>query len=362
MTIHPVLKSGTYIHPQSNNAEVRVGSRWRYCTLPPFWAGVPTNSLIELFNGRTSVDDISNTSGLTNTAIESLVSELRRHDLIDIAKTPISYLRRYNSELGRIDDVTNLDEASKDFAIETALKRIDMECEGATFNPNNSDGGRSALLRRREFKILIFGFGKIVNNLVGTLSASGFSQIMVINRVGIKEASQKILESDIAGSYVTRQHFGQPRRTIVEEIRERSLLFAEPRAQFHSPDLIISIGVPSPDSLQRWMADNSPHLLVDIGSRSEVRVGPYVIPGKTPCFRCVQLTESSEWSFSPSCDVSSALSLSVAGAIAHDVISLSDLHTSIYLAISYIHSNRNYSQPEIQHWSQHHACGCSWGG
>ena len=362
MTIHPILKSGTLIHPQTNYAEVRVGTRWRYCTLPPLWAGVPTNSLITLFDGRSTVEDISASSGVTETAIESLVSELRRHDFIDIAKTPISYLRRYNSELRRVDDVSNLDEASKDFAIETALKRIDMGCEGATFNPHDSDGGRSALLRRREFKILIFGFGKIVNTLVGTLSASGFSQILVINRVGIKDASQKILESDIAGGYVTRTHFGQLRRTIVEEIRERSLLFADTRVQFHSPDLIISIGSPSPDSLQRWMADNSPHLLVDIGSRSEVRVGPYVIPGKTPCFRCVQLTESGDWNFSRALDVSSALSLSVAGAIAHDVISLSDRQTSIYLGTSYIHSNRNYSQPEIQHWSQHHACGCSWGG
>jgi hypothetical protein len=362
MTIRPSLKSGTFIHPLATSAEVRVGTRWRFCSLPSTWSGVPTRALIELCDGANSLAEIASKSGISLVAVESLIAELCKHDLVDTAKTPISYLRRYNSELGRIDAVTSLDDVTKDFAIETALKRIEMECEGATFNPGDIDGGRSAVLRRRDFNLIIFGYGKIVNNLVGTLSASGFSNILVINRVGTKDPTQKILESDIAGGYVTRSHLGQPRRTIVEEIRERSLLFAEPRTPFHSPDLIISIGDPTPDSLQRWMADNSPHLLVDVGSSSEVRIGPYVIPGKSPCFRCIHIAESREWIFTTTPDISSALALSVAGAIAHDVIALSDRQTSIYLGTSHIHSSRNYSHPEIQHWSQHHACGCSWGG
>ena len=166
MTIRPSLKSGTFIHSLATNSEVRVGTRWRYCTLPSSWSGAPTRALLDLCDGTHSLAEIANKTGISSAVVESLVSELCKHDLVDTAKTPISYLRRYNSELGRIDDVTSLDEVTRDFAIETALKRIEMECEGATFNPGDIDGGRSAVLRRREFTLIIFGYGKIVNNLV----------------------------------------------------------------------------------------------------------------------------------------------------------------------------------------------------
>lgn len=361
MTIRPALKSGIAIRNREVS-EVRIGSRWRFCTLPPQWHGVETEALLKLFNGKSTLTELSATTGLAVAALESLIRELRVHDFVDLQRTPVAYLRRYNPELGRIEEVSDLDQVAGDVAVETALKRIEVECDAVTFTSGDIDGGRTSVLNRREFHIVIFGHGKIVNALVGVLSASGFSKLRVINRVGTRDASLKILESDIAGGYVTRSHFGQQRKTIVDEIRSNSLLFVEPKTQIHNPDLIISIGTPSPDSIQRWMVENTRHLLVEIPSCSEVRIGPLVIPGKTPCFRCVQLSEKSQSLTSQSSELSAALALLVAGAIALDVISLSDQKKSAYSSTSHIHTIRDYTTPRIQHWSQHHACGCSWEG
>lgn len=362
MTIRPALKSGITIHRNERNNEVRIGSRWRLCTLPVQWCGVGTEALLGLLDGNSTLTELATRTGVEVASIESLVNELRTHDFIDLHRTPVAYLRRYNPELGRIEEVSDLDQVASDVAVETALKRIESECDAATFTPGDIDGGRTSILNRRSFQILIFGHGKIVNALVGVLSASGFSKLSVINRVGNRDSSLKILESDVAGGYVTRSHFGQTRRTIIDEIRHHSLLFVEPKTQVQNPDLIISIGTPNPDSLQRWMAENTRHLLVDIPSSAEVRIGPLVTPGKSPCFRCVQLCEESEWTFNKSSETNSALALAVAGAIALDVIALSDRKISAYHSTSHIHTVRDYTTPQIQHWSQHHACGCAWEG
>ena len=361
MTIRPALKSGITVRNQETN-EIRIGSRWRFFTLPSQWHGVETEALLRLFNGKSTLIEITSTTGLDVADLESLIRELRAHDLVDLGRTPVAYLRRYNPELGRIEEVSDLDQVAGDVAVETALKRIETECDAVTFTPGDVDGGRTSILNRRSFQVVIFGHGKIVNALVGVLSASGFSKLNVINRVGTRDSSLKILEGDIAGGYVTRSHFGQQRKSIVDEIRSNSLLFVEPKTQINNPDLIISIGTPSPDSIQRWMVENTTHLLVDIPSSAEIRIGPLVIPGKSPCFRCVQLSESSQPLTSQSSEPSAALALSVAGAIALDVIALADRKRSAYLSTSHIHTVRDYTTPQIQHWSQHHACGCSWEG
>lgn len=361
MTFRPLLKSGVFIYGKSDSYEVHVGTRWSYATLPASWNNlVSTRAIISLFNGKSTTAEIALSAGVETAIVDGLVRELCRHNLVDLHRTSISYLRRYNSLLGRVEEVSDLDEVSQDFATVTARKRIDSESDATTFSLGDIDGGRSALLRRRSFGIIIFGHGKIVNTLMGALSASGFSKISVINRVGVKDPSLKILETDIGGGFVTRSHIGLVRKKVVDEIRDSSLLFVEPKVQIQVPDLIISVGIPAPDAIQRWMADNTRHLLVETATSSQVRIGPLVIPGRTACFRCIQLSEAHDWSSDKSTEVSAALALAVSGAIALDVIAISDLNTSAYHNTSFMHSTHNYIEPAIQHWSQHHACGCSW--
>ena len=361
MAIRPALKSGVFIHNTSYPNEVRIGTRWRYTTLPVDWNNhLNTRAIISLFDGNKTLAELGAITGATESVMLSLVEELRSHDFVDLHRTPVAYLRRYNPESGRIEEISDLDMATPDFAIESTLHRIEVECDAVTFSSGDIDGGRSAILKRRQFQIVIFGKGKIVNFLVGVLSASGYSHISVINRVGSKDPSLKLSESDIAGGFITRHHYGAPRKKIIEEIRESSALFTDRKSQIHNPDLIISVGTPQPDAVQRWMAENTRHLLVDITTSSEVRIGPLVTPGKSPCLRCVQLSEKCEWQFQPSPEISVALAMSVSAAIAHDVNALSNNQSSIYHQTSHIVSTRNYFKPQIQRWSQHHACGCGW--
>lgn len=80
---------------------------------------------------------------------------------------------------------------------------------------------------------------------------------------------------------------GRGRRMTTAERRARALLAGrEPR-----PDLVVLVGVPDPQVGERLMADGLPHL-VAAGSEAIGIVGPLVVPGRTACLRCLDLTRA----------------------------------------------------------------------
>ena len=62
----------------------------------------------------------------------------------------------------------------------------------------------------------------------------------------------------------------------------------------HTAELRIYTRTPQAEEIQDLMSREITHLLVDVVSAGKVCVGPIVIPGKTPCFRCIRLHEQ-EW-------------------------------------------------------------------
>jgi bacteriocin biosynthesis cyclodehydratase domain-containing protein len=69
--------------------------------------------------------------------------------------------------------------------------------------------------------------------------------------------------------------------------RARELLAGrEPR-----PDLVVLVGVPDPQVGERLVADGLPHLVAS-GQEAIGIVGPLVVPGRTACLRCLDLTRA----------------------------------------------------------------------
>ena len=340
-----------------------MGTRFRRVEFPNRWTQANTKYLIELFDGKREVSQIAQLAGVTQENIAALIQELRAHNLIDLYRTPISYLERYNPQSGQVERIFDIEEFPSDYAIQSFLNRVEVECDAATFNPGDVDAGRTAVLDRTSFKILIFGKGKIVNALVGILSAAGFSNVNVINRLKPRHPALKILETDIAGGYVTHQHIGHSRRQTLQELRSSNALFKRQSGEITNPDLVISIGSPSADAVQRWTSEGTPYLLVDIGSSAEVRVGPLVIPGKSPCIRCIDLAESGDKKIEPiieGAEVGAALSFAIASSIVADISMISAGEKSVFLATSITYLMSNFHEPMRQHWGFHPGCGCNW--
>ena len=84
-----------------------------------------------------------------------------------------------------------------------------------------------------------------------------------------------------------RRVAAQARRALVASHRARELLAGrEPR-----PDLVVLVGVPDPQVGQQLVADGLPHL-VATGQEAIGIVGPLVVPGRTACLRCLNLTRA----------------------------------------------------------------------
>jgi bacteriocin biosynthesis cyclodehydratase domain-containing protein len=57
------------------------------------------------------------------------------------------------------------------------------------------------------------------------------------------------------------------------------------------PDLVVLVGVPDPQTGERLVADGLPHLAAS-GQEAIGIVGPLVVPGRTACLRCLDLTRA----------------------------------------------------------------------
>jgi hypothetical protein len=360
MESRPVIKSALSIWPSSNGAQVFIGSPYKSICLPSLWFGISTRLLLESFNGQLSLEQISKQCALTISQLQALVDELQAHDLIDLERTAISYLKRYDPRVKAITPVTDLEDFNHDLAAQSFMKRMEIESEAASLEKGDIDGGRSAVVRRRDFSILIFGYGKIVNSLVGSLSASGFTKVLVINRLQQKSSALKILESDLSGGYISRSDIGASRKEVLAKARSYSALFAEATPVIYRPRLIISVGPPTPDVLQRWISEGSNHLIIEPHSSAEVRIGPYVIPGKSPCYRCLQISSEEKLSSVERKEVGSALALATAAITCLEVISLASSGISHFLGKSMIYSNSNFHNPKLEKWSINPGCGCNW--
>ena len=88
MLIKPALKTGVTVYPPSQSHELRIGTRFRFCTLPNYWSDLSTRHLIELFNGQRTLPAIALVAGIPEAAVQSLVDELATHDLVDLHRTP----------------------------------------------------------------------------------------------------------------------------------------------------------------------------------------------------------------------------------------------------------------------------------
>jgi bacteriocin biosynthesis cyclodehydratase domain-containing protein len=93
-------------------------------------------------------------------------------------------------------------------------------------------------------------------------------------------------ESDVGLSYYT----------VTESARRGISLFPTDR-NFHyeldtsRPIAVIHYGDCDPEMLVEWSNEKIPHLVIHAPIGDEIAVGPMVIPGQSPCIRCLSLYE-----------------------------------------------------------------------
>jgi bacteriocin biosynthesis cyclodehydratase domain-containing protein len=125
--------------------------------------------------------------------------------------------------------------------------RLASELATASLAHGDGDGGARILARRRAAYVRIHGTGRIASGIAGIVTASG------IGRVGCSEP-------------------------------------AEPPGT-ERPDLAVLVGRQLPELPADLTREQIPHLAV-LASEAIGTVGPLVVPGRTACLRCLDMTRA----------------------------------------------------------------------
>jgi bacteriocin biosynthesis cyclodehydratase domain-containing protein len=146
--------------------------------------------------------------------------------------------------------------------------RLAAELAAASLAHRDGDGGARTLARRLTAQVRIYGAGAVGTGIAGLLERSG------IGRVTQSEPGTLRPGAALAGT-------GGPGKAPSGSVSSGATL----------PDLAILAGRPSMDLRASLMGDGVPHLAVTADEAIGV-VGPLVIPGRTACLRCLDLTRA----------------------------------------------------------------------
>ena len=147
------------------------------------------------------------------------------------------------------------------------------------------DGGLPALALRRDVQVLVVGAGRVGAPVAVALATAGIGAVDVVD-----DDVTRPQDTGVGG--LALRDVGRPRGQAVRELVHRAAPSAS-RLPVVGPDLVVLASGHDDvrERARRLVLDGTAHLLVEVREATGV-VGPLVLPGRTPCLRCLDLARS----------------------------------------------------------------------
>ncbi len=221
-----------------------------------------------------------------------------------------------------------------------------------------------AMARRRRARVRIVGAGRVGSSLGLALVTAGLVHVDV-------DDSGTTRPGDVGIAGLGPADVGRSRGEAARE-RLRAAAPSSRTGPLEAPDLVVlaPAGAPDEQLAAALVRQGTPHLLVEVREQVGV-VGPLVLPGRSSCLHCLDLTRadldpgwpwlaaqlSSPPSGPPPCDV--VLAWSVAAVAAEQVLHLVDQRPGVAV----VDGTLEHVPPDYRwrrrSWSRHPACPCS---
>ena len=229
------------------------------------------------------------------TELEELLVELDSSQLCETRKGVLALSKRFisNSE-GR---ATRNSRPERDAAFVQLQTRVTAELSQTTWIDGADDGGIEALSARQDALIEISGNNRVATILYSMLIASGATQTRFTRSA--RTSASLVGDLDIAVASFTTSHIGFAFDKQCEALRRELSLFPLDKEngyldEFSIPDLRVHCGDIDPEKLSLWMSTGQPFFHIPAPRADLAKIGPCVIPGKTPCLRCVELVNKEQ--------------------------------------------------------------------
>jgi len=319
-------------------------------------------------NGTRTCEELSRDRGVPLSEITMLLRELDRAGLIDTEESKISVHTRFHSP--NANRASHVGDDSHDGAVQQLHARLLPELSSTTWLPMVRDGGVSVVGRRRDWHVAIHGDSRIATLLYGILLASGVTHTSLI----CADERRRVQEVDMCAGFLHSSDMGLPYKTRTQELSRELSLFPmlkgggaidDPRRK-----MAIAVGNIAADQVQEWMSDGTPHLFIDTPDSAKISIGPVVIPGQSPCARCVSMTledQNQTWReihmeklLKSADEVPVALAHHVAGFAALELLHFMDQGQSHLVGKRVGIDYHQPTSPGQQSFTRHPACGCNW--
>lgn len=326
--------------------------------------------VISRFNGFKSTQEISDEVAIPLDLVEWMLNELESGGLLDTKKGKIILQNRYFSD--NPEKFHGVQDQSRDAAYLQLQTRIAPELSQATWIDGVYDGGVSKLSARQNFVIEILGGNRIASLLYAMLLASGVTQTRFA--LSTRRNNPIVSDSDLGTGILRNSDIGENYKVRIAEISREIALFPSEispnKKTVSEKNLSIMVGDISSETTEHAMREGQNHLFIHNSAGPGISIGPLVIPGKTPCARCIELSieERTGMRFETVLNTQSEIGGDVPIAIAHHVAAL-----VTQLLLSYIDSGsssllgaqirldyRDPISPIRTCYPRHPGCGCSW--
>ncbi|CAN2176468.1 hypothetical protein MCEMRE212_00182 [Candidatus Nanopelagicaceae bacterium] len=282
------LKRGTSLFSTTTSGEYFLGTSTRAIRIYT----TEQKLIAEQLAQGLSEDAVAQLTGVSPIAIHNLITELAHQSLLDTSQGSITLSNRFISKLeGRADKNSK---PERDAAFIQLQARIAPELNYCTWSRGATDGGVAILSERQNYLIEISGGNRVATLLYSLLLTSGFTQVRFTATARGRHSS--IGDLDIGVDGINSSHFGFSFTNNREELRRDYTLFPLDKSanyldEASTPDLAIHCGDIDPEKLALWMSYSQPFLHIPHPHGGRAEIGPLVIPGKTPCLRCAELSE-----------------------------------------------------------------------
>ncbi|GAA3822566.1 TOMM precursor leader peptide-binding protein [Sphaerisporangium flaviroseum] len=228
---------------------------------------------VESLDGTRTLDELVSRGDLDETTVRQVVRLLTERGVLDDASV-------------RPEPLRGLTAAERD--------RLGPDLDALSLSAADAgDGGLTALERRRRAYVRVYGAGRVGAQIVVLLAASGVGHLCVIDPGTTRH--QDVVPGGLSFAEVGR---GREDGAVAAALRMAPGVNAwtgRTASQLtdgaHRPDLVVLAPVGPLDVVvpRDLVALGIPHLLVTAGE-GVGSVGPLVLPGRTSCLRCLELT------------------------------------------------------------------------
>jgi hypothetical protein len=295
--------------------------------------------------------------------LEDFIATLDAHRFLNHRKSELAPPKRY------LDEVATRDRAFIQLRTRSAPELAQIE-----WAESGGDGGCSTLAARSDFPIELSGRSRIITLLYSILLASGLTQLRFSDRF----LNPVVGDLDIGFGPLTASDIGLDYYQRLESHRRGLSLFpiAVDDKQDNDripPALTIHYGDCDPELLVEWAQKKRPHLVIHAPVGDEIAFGPLVLPGESPCLRCLSLYEIDHWGYTKFEkiplnlveDVPIVVAHYLAALIAHQVLRFIDYTSNTGASgdhhtigeVSYLNF-QHLTTPQVVAIARHPLCGC----